>query len=286
MTVLAKDTDPTNSTAEGRPKAPARTYEWYGTTVAKQTMILTGRSLRALWSNPAMVALGLIGPLIILVLFGQAFATIANTPGFPKNVGYIDYLMPAILVSASLGAAVQSGTGLLNDMRSGVVSRFRALPISSVSVVLARSLSDGVRTAFQLGVMLLLGALVFGFNPSGGFVGVLAAWALCLTVGWCLCWAFMAMGTWIRNVEMLSMVNFILMFPLMFASSAYLPIKNLPGWLQIIAKVNPMSYAIDASRALVLGTPAGSGVVAALATSAALGLIGSRLAVLGFRRAP
>jgi ABC-2 type transport system permease protein len=257
---------------------------WRGSGVPTQILVLTGRSLRAIVRDPRMIVFSLLQPLVMLLLFSQIFASIARTPGFPHGISYIDYLMPAILVNTAMGAAVQSGVGLVNDMKNGVLARFRSLPIRLGSVLFARSLSDVVRTGIQLVMMLICAALLFGFDPAGGVAGVAAAWGLGLVVGWGLGWVFIAAGSWLRNAEIMQMVGFLLMFPLMFASSAYVPVANLPGWLQAVAYVNPMTYAVNASRALSLSLPVGTGVLAALATSAGLALVSSTLAVRGFRR--
>jgi ABC-2 type transport system permease protein len=257
---------------------------WRGTNVATQILVLTMRSLRAIARDPRMIIFSLLQPLVMLVLFSQIFSSIAHTPGFPAGVNYIDYLMPAILVNTALGSAVQSGVGLVTDMKNGVLARFRSLPIRMGSVLVARSLSDVVRTGIQLIMMLIFATVLFGFSPAGGILGVAAAWALGLVVGWGLGWIFIAAGAWLRNAEVMQMVGFLLMFPLMFASSAYVPISGLPGWLQAVAHVNPMTYAVNASRNLALAMPVGTGVLAALATSAGLALIGWVLAIRGFRK--
>lgn len=277
------------TTAVANPKTggvddPAAVHPWRGTNFFAQIGILTGRSLRAIGRDPRMIIFSLLQPLVMLVLFSQIFASIAHTPGFPTGVSYIDYLMPAILVNTALGSAVQSGVGLVTDMKNGVLARFRSLPIRLSSVLVARSLSDIVRTGVQLIIMLIFSTLLFGFTPPGGPLGVLAAWALGLVVGWGLGWIFIAAGAWLRNAEIMQMVGFLLMFPLMFASSAYVPVSGLPGWLQAVAHVNPMTYAVNASRNLALSIPVGMGVVWALATSAGLAIVGAVLAVRGFRR--
>jgi ABC-2 type transport system permease protein len=262
--------------------SPAR--PWRGTNVATQVVVLTGRSLRAIARDPRMIIFSLLQPLVMLVLFSQIFASIARTPGFPTGVSYIDYLMPAILVNTAMSSAVQSGVGLVTDMKNGVVARFRSLPIRLGSVLFARSLSDVVRTGVQLIAMLVFATLLFGFAPAGGLPGVLGAWALGLVVGWGLGWIFIAAGAWLRSAEVMQMVGFLVMFPLMFASSAYVPISGLPGWLRAIAHVNPMTFAVNASRDLALSMPVGAGVISALATSAGLAVVGSVLAIRGFRR--
>lgn len=257
---------------------------WRGTNVVTQIAVLTARSLRAIIRDPRMIIFSLLQPLVMLVLFSQIFASIANTPGFPHGVSYIDYLMPAILVNTAMGSAIQSGIGLVTDMKNGVIARFRSLPIRPASVLFARSFADIARTGIQLVFMLIFATLVFGFSPAGGMGGVLGAWLLGLVVGWGLGWVFIAVGAWLRSAEMMQMVGFLLMFPLMFASSAYVPVSGLPAWLRAFAHINPMTYAVNASRDLALNLPVGGGVVAALATSGALALIGAIAAVRGFRR--
>jgi ABC-2 type transport system permease protein len=264
-----------------------RVYEqrsWHGSSVGTQILVLTQRSLKAIVRDPRMIVFSLLQPLVMLFLFSQIFRSIADTPSFPQGLDYIDFLMPAILVNTAMGSAIQAGVGLVNDMKNGVLGRFRSLPIRMGSVLVARSFSDLVRTGIQLIMMLIVAALVFGFSPAGGFAGVAAAWALGLMVGWALSWIFLAVGSWLRNAEVMQMVGFLLIFPLMFASSAYVPVSGLPGWLQAVAKVNPMTYAIDASRNLTLAAPVGNGVLAAVATSIGLAVVGGALAVKGFRK--
>jgi ABC-2 type transport system permease protein len=125
---------------------------------------------------------------------------------------------------------------------------------------------------------------VFGFAPGGGFFGVVAAWLMCIAVGWSLGWMFMAAGVWIRNAEVMQGVTSMVMFPLMFASSAYVPLGSLPVWLRAIATVNPLTYSVNASRDLALGLPVGYGVLSALGASALIGLSGAIVATRGFRR--
>ncbi|ONI85613.1 ABC transporter permease [Saccharothrix sp. ALI-22-I] len=256
---------------------------WRGTDFGTQVLVLTQRSLRTLVSDPRMIVFSILQPLIMLTLFSQIFASIANTPGFPQGVAYIDFLMPAILVNTAMQSALQAGVGLVTDMKNGVLARFRSLPIRSGSVLVARSLSDLVRTAAQLLLMLVFAVVVFGFSPAGGVVGIAGALALSLAVGWGLGWIFLAIAAWLRNAELMQTVGFLAMFPLMFASSAYVPIDGLPSWLQAVANVNPLTFAVDAARALALAQPV-TGVVGALVTSAVLAAAGWIAAVRGFRR--
>lgn len=257
---------------------------WRGTTTASQIAILTGRSLRSLIGDPKLVIFSVLQPLIMLLLFSQVFSGMANTAGFPEGVSYINYLMPAILVTSGVGAALQSGIGLVSDMKNGVLARFRSLPIGHSSVLVARSLSDLIRTALQLVILLVAAFVLFDFSPAGGVLGVVPAFLLALAVSWALSWIFLAVGAWVRNAESMQTIGFLAMFPLMFASSAFVPLEGLPGWLRAIATINPLTYAVDASRNLALDLPVGGGVAAALAASAGLMVVGIVAAIQGFRR--
>lgn len=257
---------------------------WRGTSTASQIAILTGRSLRSLVGDPKLVIFSVLQPLIMLLLFSQVFSGMANTAGFPEGVSYINYLLPAILVTSGVGAALQSGIGLVSDMKNGVLARFRSLPIGHASVLVARSLSDLIRTALQLVILLVAAFVLFDFSPAGGVLGVVPAFLLALAVSWALSWVFLAVGAWVRNAESMQTIGFLAMFPLMFASSAFVPVDGLPAWLRVVATVNPLTYAVDASRNLALDLPAGGGVAAALAASAGLMVVGIIAAIRGFRR--
>jgi ABC-2 type transport system permease protein len=257
---------------------------WRGTTVVNQIAILTGRSLRALVSDPKLMIFSLLQPLVMLLLFSQVFGSMAGGANFPAGISYINYLMPAILVTSGVGAALQSGIGLVTDMKNGVLGRLRSLPVNNVSVLVARSLSDLVRTAIQLVVLLIAATVLFDFSPAGGLLGVVPAFLLALAVSWALSWIFLAVGAWVRNAESMQTVGFLAMFPLMFASSAFVPVDGLPVWLRVVATINPLTYAVDASRNLALDMPVGNGVVGALAASAGLLVVGIVAAVRGFKR--
>jgi ABC-2 type transport system permease protein len=257
---------------------------WRGTSTANQIAILAGRSLRALVSDPKLVILSLLQPLIMLLLFSQVFGSMASTGNFPAGVSYIDYLMPAILVTTGVSAALQSGIGLVTDMKNGVLSRLRSLPVDNISVLVARSVADLARTAIQLLVLLVAAVVLFDFSPAGGVPGILLAFLLALAVSWALSWIFLAVGAWVRNAETMQSVGFLAMFPLMFASSAFVPIDGLPAWLRVVATINPLTYAVDASRNLALDMPVGNGVLGALAASIGLLAVGVVAAVRGFRR--
>lgn len=251
--------------------------------VLTQVRVLTGRSLRR-FKDPRLLVMSLLQPLIMLTLFSQVFRSVAASPGFPAGVSYIDFLMPAILVTTASQAAMWSGAGLATDLKNGALARFRTLPISMTSVLVARSLFDMVRSAIQLTVLAVAAAALFGYSPAGGIGGTGAALLIGLAVGTGMSWVFLALASWVRNVELMQMVGMMVIFPLMFASSAFVPIATLPTWLQVIATINPLSHAIDAARGWALADPATGATVGALLAAAVLTVGAAVVASRGVRK--
>lgn len=257
---------------------------WTPSNVLTQVLVLTGRSLRPL-RQPGMILASVMEPLIILLLFGGVFRVLGSVPGFPPGVNYIDYLLPAVLVIATLTNGVQSGAALTNDLRNGMVTRLRAVPIRLFSVLLARSFADSARALAQLAVLEVLGVILFGFSPDGGVPGAIGALLIALLVGWSISWLFIAMAAVLRNAQAMQAITTMLTFPLMFASNSFVPINGLPGWLQAVAKVNPVSYANSAARDVALGQADVGQVLGAVTICLALVAVLAPLANWAFRRA-
>ncbi|MEU5092035.1 ABC transporter permease [Streptomyces sp. NPDC021356] len=249
-----------------------------------QFAVLTGRSLRGLVADRRLVVLTLVQPLILLVIFSQVFGSMASPDRFPAGVSYIDYLMPAILVTSGITSAVGSGAELIRDMDNGVLVRFRSLPVGLHWILVARAVTDVLRTTAQTALLLVCATLFFGFEPAGGVLGVAGALVLALLVITSLTWVFIALGTWVRSARIMQSVSGLALFPLMFASSAYVPLDALPVWLRAVAVVNPVSYAVDATRELALGWSPGGDVLGAVATSLLVMAVAVWAAVAGFRR--
>ncbi|MEU5417066.1 ABC transporter permease [Streptomyces clavifer] len=266
--------------------ATRNTPRWRPASGLTQFRVLAGRSLNALVADRRLIVLVLVQPLILLVIFSQVFGSLANPARFPAGVDYIDYLMPAILITSGITSAVGSGSELIRDMDNGVVTRFRTLPIGLHWVLVARAVTDVLRTTVQIVLLAVCAALLFGFEPAGGFLGMTAALLLALVVITSLTWVFIALGAWLRSARIMQSISGLTLFPLMFASSAYVPLDALPEWLRAVAVLNPVSYAVDATRALALDQPVGNGVLSALATSAVVMSLAVPCAVRGFRRPP
>ncbi|MDH6125719.1 ABC transporter permease [Kitasatospora sp. GP82] len=279
-------TTTTTRTADPIDPAPAAATPpvWHGSSVLLQIRVLTGRSLRALVTDPGVVLFGLLQPVVILVVLTQVFSKMGQPPHFPAGVTYLDFVLPAVLIDNAVQSAVQSGVGLVDDLKNGIVARLRSLPIVPSSLLIARSLANLVRSAVQAVILLALAIGVLGYSPRGGATELAASVGLTLFISWSLGWAFIAAGAWLRRAEPMQNLAVIAILPLMFASSAYIPVADLPAWLAAVAKVNPLTYAIDATRALALGIPGVDAAVPALLFGGAIAVVGATFAVLGFRR--
>jgi ABC-2 type transport system permease protein len=256
-----------------------------GSTPTTQVTVLAGRSLRAL-RDPRAIVIGLLQPLVMLLLFSQVFQNVVPTGG-SSGTGrdsYLDYLMPAVLVTTAASSALGSGGWLVFERNSGVFTRLRAMPIRISSILIARSLSDLIRTGVQISVMILLSMLVLGYRPPGGPLSLVAVWVLTMALSCGFSWLFLAISCWARNVEMMQAISFVVSFPLTFASSAYVPLQTLPKTLRLIAQLNPITYAVNGARSVTSASPDVSAVLKALMVSAIFTIVGMVIALKGFRR--
>ncbi|MFE7121240.1 ABC transporter permease [Streptomyces sp. NPDC057654] len=259
---------------------------WPASSRLTQIGVLAGRSLRAFVNNRRLLLFELVQPLILLLIMSQVFGSMSNPKNFPPGVAYIDYLLPGILITTATGTATGAGYSLLFDMENGVLSRFRSMPIRMSSVLVARSLDYLVRVAAQLTVLLATALLLLDSHPRGGVLGLAVGVLLTLFVTWAVVWGFLALGSWLRNKEVVAGIGPLAMFPLTFASSAFVPTHVLPGWLQFVAKANPLTYVVNAARRVALGWPIGDSVYAAVGATLALLVVMVFLAVRGFNRTP
>lgn len=278
---LAGRTDPAPP-APDRIAGPAPA--WGGSSALTQIRVLTGRSLKALVTDPGVILFGLFQPVIILFILTQVFRGMNTSAHFPKGVDYLDFVLPAVLVDNAVQSAIQSGIGVVDDLKNGIVARLRSMPVHPASLLVARSLANLVRAAVQITIVIVLAIVVLGYSPKGGALKLLTAAGLALFITWTLGWAFIAAATWLRRAEPMQNLSVVVLLPLTFASSAYVPIDDMPTWLGIVAKVNPLTYAINATRALALDLPGVGAVIPAIIISGCIAVAGSVLAVVGFRR--
>lgn len=244
------------------------------------TVVLARRSLLRIPRQPDLLLGFTIQPVIFVLLFVYAFGGAIETPGFD----YVDFLMPGIIVQSIVFGGFVTALGLAEDLKKGLIDRFRSLPMSRSAVLTGRTLADVATNVFQLAVMISVG-LAVGFSFATGAPSILAGIALLLLIGYAFSWVFAFIGLSASSPEASNAFGFTIIFPLTFISSAFVPVESMPDWLQTFAEVNPVTTMVDATRALFLGTPAGNDVWGSVLW--ALGIVAafSVLAVWRYRRA-
>jgi ABC-2 type transport system permease protein/oleandomycin transport system permease protein len=168
---------------------------------------------------------------------------------------YVNYLMPGIFVQTVAFGGVTTAIGLTQDMQRGIIDRFRSLPMSSSAVLTGRTIADLARNFFTVIIMLVVGFLV-GFRPGGTVAEFLLAILVLLGVSFAFSWISAFIGLLVRSVEAAQSGGFIWLFPLTFASSAFVLVSTMPSWLQGFAQHNPVSVLADSLRGLFHVNPA------------------------------
>ena len=259
------------------PTLPRRPLRWTFADAAAMTKRNLYRYIRV----PTLLLFSTIQPVMFVLLFTYVFGGAIQVPGVDR---YIDYLMAGILAQTVVFGSTQTGVGLAEDLSRGIVDRFRSLPMARSAVLAGRTLSDTVRNLFVVSLMLLVGTLV-GFRFHAGVGPALGAVGLALAFGLAISWISALIGLSVRDVESAQAAGFVWVFPLVFASSAFVPVASMPGWLQGFAKANPVTNTVDALRVLCLGGPTVRPVLQAVAWIAGILLVFVPLAVNRYRRA-
>ena len=253
--------------------APDRSRVTLAETLADSQAMAT-RQLRKVMRRPMYVVYLFVQPVIFVLLFRYVFGGAIKT----GRVSYVDYLMTAIF------GALTTGLGLTEDLKAGVVDRFRSLPIARSAVLIGRTVADLAVNVISLIVMLLIGVAV-GFRPSQPFYQVALAFALVLAFAYVFSWISAFVGLSVRDPETAQSVGFIWVFPLVFASSAFVRTSSMPGIVHWFADVNPVSLTVNASRALMIGhAHALAPTLGTLAWLGGLLLVFVPLSVRAFRR--
>ena len=256
---------------------PRRPLRW----TIDDAAAVTRRNLYRYIRVPTLLLFSTIQPVMFVLLFTYVFGGSIDVPGVDR---YIDYLIPGILVQTVVFGSTQTGVGLAEDLSRGMIDRFRSLPMARSAVLAGRTLSDSVRNLFVVGLMLLVGTVV-GFRFHAGVGPALAAVGIALAFGLAFSWISALIGLSVRDVESAQAAGFVWVFPLVFASSAFVPVAGMPGWLQAFAKASPVTNTVDALRALCLGGPTATPVLRSLAWIVGILLVFVPLAVNRYRRA-
>ena len=241
--------------------------------------VMAGRQLRKSLRRPTYIVFSFVQPVILVLLFRYVFGGAIDTGG----LDYVDFLIPGIIVQTAIFGALVTGLGITEDLKAGSVDRFRSLPIARSSVLLGRTAADLVMNVMTLIVMVLVGVAI-GFRPSEPVYALAAAFVLVLAFSYVFSWISAYIGLMVRDPETAQSAGFIWVFPLTFASSAFVPAESMPDGLQQFANANPFTTVVDAVRHLWLGTPANSDVWVAFLWCAVLLVIFVPLAIRRYRQ--
>jgi ABC transporter DrrB family efflux protein len=251
----------------------------------KDMWIITKRNLRRFIRMPQLLLVATVQPVMFLLLFNFVFGGAISLPG----VSYIDFLLPGILVQTVMFGATNTATGLTEDLAAGVIDRFRSLPMARGAVLAGRTLADLMRSAAVNTLMIFVGYLI-GFRPSG-IPQLLLGLILALMFGYSMSWVFAAVGLVARTPEAAQSASFLLVFPFVFASSVFVPVQSMPGWLQVFAENQPVSVLATTVRGLTIGIeamPSGKTIEGMIALSIAwiigIFVVASPLSVNIYRR--
>jgi ABC-2 type transport system permease protein/oleandomycin transport system permease protein len=244
------------------------------------TWVLAKRSFMRIPRAPDLLLAFTVQPIMFVLLFAYVFGGAITTPGYD----YIDFLIPGILVQTMSFGGFVTALGLAEDLKKGLVDRFRSLPMSRAAVLAGRTLADIATNAISITVMLVVGVIV-GFSFDAPLLHIIAGILLLLLFGYAFSWVFAFIGLTSSSPEAAQSLGFIVIFPLTFVSSAFVPPDSMPAALQAFAEVNPFTITVDAMRALFLGAPAGNSVWGAVAWSIGIAAFFAVLSVAKYKRA-
>ncbi len=239
---------------------------------------LTWRNLMAYIRIPEALFFSSVQPIMFVLLFRYVFGGAIRVPG----LSYVNFLMPGIFVQTVSFGAVSTAIGLADDLQKGIVERFRALPTARSAVLAGRTFADLIRNVLVVALITGVGYLV-GFRVQTSVLAFLAGIGILLLFAYALSWGFAVIGLAAPNAETAQVMSFPLLFPLTFASTAFVPAAEMPGWLQVFVNHQPVSLVCNAVRALMVGGPTATYVWESLVWCAGLLIVLAPLAVNRYR---
>ncbi|MEA2218699.1 MAG: type transport system permease protein [Solirubrobacteraceae bacterium] len=250
--------------------------------LVSDTLVICERNLVRLTRAPDLVLAFTVQPVMFLLLFVYVFGGAIQTPGYAD---YKDFLLPGIIVQNIAFGGFVTALGLNEDLKKGLIDRFRSLPMTRAAVLAGRTSADVVTNTLSVTVLLATGLLI-GFSFHASLVEIVGGIGLLLLFGYAFSWVFALLGLLVSSPEAANSLGFIAVFPLTFISSAFVPVDSMPSALRWFAEINPFTIVVDAMRALwVDGQPAGNSVWGAVVWSLAIIAIFAPLAVSRYRKA-
>ena len=257
----------------------------------RDVAVLTRRNLLHTVRQPGVLAVSAVMPVVFIVMFSSVFGGAVAQALPPAADGrYINWLVPGLLAQFALFGGAATAAGLADDLARGSIDRFRSLPMARIAVLAGRTFSDLCRSAVTAVLMVAVG-FAMGFRWQTGLGGLLAGMGVALVFGFAWSWVMAVVGLLIRTAEAVQAAVYIVVFPLGFTSSVFVPAQTMPEWLQPFAEHQPVTVTTDAVRGLILGpgalpdgrTVAGQSVLA-LVWAVGILLVCVPLAVRAYRR--
>jgi ABC transporter DrrB family efflux protein len=237
-----------SSTARRSPSSPgARAQRAFSNGI-----LLAGRNLTTITRVPTVFIFELVQPVMFVLLFRFIYAN--NIANLPEGLDFVQFLMPGIFVQNAIFGSTTTAIGLADDLKKGIIDRFRSLPMARSAVLVGRTTFDLAKNLLLLLIVIVIGYLV-GFRFENGFVNALWLVLLVLTVGWTFSWISACIGLALKEVEAVQAASFTWIFPVVFVSSAFVPVIGMAPFMQVIARHNPVTYWCNLSRYLALGPP-------------------------------
>ena len=244
------------------------------------TFELSKRSIKRIRRQPDLLVGFTIQPIMFVLLFVYVFGGAINT----GSLDYVDYLIPGIIVQSMVFGGFVTALGLAEDLKKGLIDRFRSLPMWGPAVISGRILADIGTNVIQLVIMFTVGIIV-GFRFNASLLDIVAGIALLLLIGYAFSWVFAFIGLIASSPEAANAYGFTILFPLTFISSAFVLPQTMPDWLQPVAEHNPFTAMVNAARALFVGTEAGNDIWLAVAWSLGIIVVFGTLSITRYKRA-
>ncbi len=223
-----------------------------GAGLARSTATVTRRALLRYVRTPQLIVMATLQMSMFFLIYRYLFGGAIHVPG----ISYVDYLVPGFIATGVLFSGIGAAVATAEDVHEGFVDRLRSLPIPRSSVLTARAIADTAILTLASAVTIAIGFAV-GFRLHGSALDGLAAFGLVIVFGFAFEWVFVTLGLFAGNAQAAQGMGMIV-FPFAFISSAYVPVASMPGWLQVFAEHQPLTYMVDSVRALTLGPNAGA----------------------------
>jgi ABC-2 type transport system permease protein len=228
----------------GVPRAAVNT----GAGLRSSSIVVAGRMVRKFARTPQLIVFTTIQSALFLVMFRYGFGGAIDTGG---SLSYVNFMVPGFITSSILWAGMGAATGVAEDVEHGFVDRLRSLPIPRAAVLIGRSLADGALMVWSLAVAAILGFVV-GFRLTGSIADALAAFGLCVVFGFAFEWVFIVIGL-VGGTARAAQSMGLLVVPLVFLSSAYVPVDSMPSGVKQFGEIQPLTPMVNAVRGLAMG---------------------------------